>query len=84
MKNCNTNFNRFNGVVYINTSQARELLKEKFPLNSPPTLPTIIAWIRRYNFGYKLGGRWKINKEAFLEFLHGSSFTAKDGKDEGI
>ena len=59
----------FNTVVYIGTTEAKELIKDRFPLNSLPTLPTIITWIKKYNLGFKFGGRWKINKELFMEFL---------------
>jgi len=55
--------------VYINTLEARKMVKDKFLLNKAPSLPTIITWIKEYNLGYKFVGRWKIDKEKFMEFL---------------
>ena len=55
--------------VYIDTVEAREMVKEKFLLDKSPTLPTIISWIKEYDLGYKFVGRWKIDKEKFMKFL---------------
>lgn len=29
----------------------------------------IIEWIKRYGFGWKVAGRWKIDKNKFEQFL---------------
>ena len=36
------------------------------------TLPTIISWIKKYQFGKKIGGRWYLDEAKFIEFLKGN------------
>jgi hypothetical protein len=33
------------------------------------TLPTLIAWAKKNDFGRRIGHRWFIKKEAFIRFL---------------
>lgn len=30
---------------------------------------TVITWIKKYGFGLKIGGRWKVDKKKFERFL---------------
>jgi hypothetical protein len=54
-------------INWITTTEALKIAKE---IGHPITLPTIIAWIARYpNLGLKIGGRWKINKDALIFYL---------------
>jgi len=55
--------------VYINTSEARKMVKDRFLLKKAPSLPTILTWVKDYDLGYKFVGRWKIDKEKFIKFL---------------
>ena len=55
--------------VYLTTSEARKMVKDKFLSKSAPSLPTIITWAKQYNLGFKFVGRWKIDKEAMIKFL---------------
>jgi hypothetical protein len=54
-------------VKWITTTEAIKIAKETGHI---VTLPTMIAWIGRYpNLGLKIGGRWKINKDALIFYL---------------
>ena len=55
--------------VYLTTSEARKMVKDKFLLEKAPSLPTIITWVKQYDLGFKFVGRWKIDKEVFIKFL---------------
>lgn len=37
----------------------------------PITQPTISGWAVKFGFGRKIGGRWRIDRQKFIEFLHG-------------
>jgi len=58
----------------LNTEQAIRLIEEKEKLII--TLPTLLSWARTNKLGYKVGGRWRINRQALLVFL-------KRGKNVG-
>ena len=55
--------------VYIDTNEARDMVKNKMLNKERPSLPTIISWTKKHKLGFKLAGRWKIDKEKFIMFL---------------
>jgi hypothetical protein len=40
------------------------------------TPSTIIAWCQRYGIGRKVGGRWRVDREALAALLSGQSQVA--------
>jgi len=45
---------------------------------------TVLAWIEKYDLGFKLGGRWKIDLDAFKKFLkEGTHAEEKKEKLDG-
>ena len=53
----------------ISTNDAMELIFQAG--FGRPTRMTVITWIHRYRLGFKLGGRWKVNKTNLERFLKG-------------
>ena len=54
---------------YITTKEAIDLIKEISQRTITKT--TVYKWIRRYNIGYRMGGRWMINKKLLTKFIKG-------------
>jgi hypothetical protein len=57
---------------YISTRQARDILYSR---NIKATLPTLIAWCRKYKLGYMIGGRWQVDKANLIKFIEGRWIT---------
>ena len=62
----------------INTNKALKIAKD-YDLSC--TLPSLITWIEKYNLGYKVGGRWYIDKAKFKKFLSGEQDNENSGSD---
>lgn len=59
-------------IEYITPQQAQQLHKDKgYGYRS---IFTIISWIKLYNLGKKIGGRWQIDKSKFIEFLEKGTY----------
>ena len=54
-------------IQYILTKEAIQLYEECG--YGKTTRPTVITWCRVYGIGKKVGGRWKIDKTVYLDFL---------------
>jgi hypothetical protein len=54
---------------YINTQEALKRIGELRVYT--PSLPTLIEWIKKYDLGHKVGGRWRVNKEKLDKFMKG-------------
>ena len=52
----------------ITIAQAIELYNCKF--DNQLQRFTIINWFKKYNFGLKIGGRWHVKRDEFIEFLN--------------
>ena len=52
----------------ITISQATELYNSKF-CNKLQRF-TLINWFKKYNLGIKIGGRWHVKRDKFIEFLN--------------
>lgn len=58
-------------IEWIDTVEALEIFK-KHPLAKcryVPNRPTLIAWLSKYDLGYKYIGRWLVDKQKFINFL---------------
>ncbi len=55
-------------IKWISVTEALALAKM---VGHGVTRPTMITWIAKYpNLGKRIGGRWKINKDALIFYLH--------------
>lgn len=52
----------------ISPAQALEIAKAQ---GISVTYPTILKWVRDYGLGYRIGGRYTINREKFMKFIEG-------------
>ncbi|KKN56724.1 hypothetical protein LCGC14_0569530 [marine sediment metagenome] len=53
----------------------------------PITFVTIRTWVHKYNLGKKIGGRLRIDKTKYMEFLHGDNEwkeRAKNNQGSGV
>lgn len=61
----------------LTTREALVLLeKEGYKIS----LTTVITWVRINNLGYKMGGRWYLNKIKFLQFIAGKTKIKKEAE----
>ena len=51
----------------ISTTKAIKEIEREFGITI--SLPTMIAWIKKYDLGYKLEGRWICSKEKLNDFI---------------
>lgn len=51
---------------YIDTTTALQLV---FIKGFSISLPTLISWIRTYQIGKKVGGRWRVDRQKLIEML---------------
>uniref|UniRef100_A0A6M3IL97 Uncharacterized protein n=1 Tax=viral metagenome TaxID=1070528 RepID=A0A6M3IL97_9ZZZZ len=65
--------------VVITIKQAHEVAKE---LGFDRTIPTIIAWVKKYQLGYRVGGSWQVQTEKFISYLKGEEPAHVDSKKE--
>lgn len=52
----------------MGTQRAIEIIKD---YNIDVTLPTLISWIKEYELGRKIGGRWRVFEEDLHAHLRG-------------
>jgi len=53
---------------FITTPEALKIIRQIIGRDII-TLPTLIAWIKKYNLGRKIGSRWFINETTFIKYL---------------
>lgn len=40
----------------------------------------IVEWVKRYGLGVKVGGRWKVDKEKFINFLEKGTYEGDNNE----
>ncbi len=57
-------------IKYISTKEAFHMIENSWMKERyTPNLPTLIAWIKKYNLGFKFTGRWHIDKIKMENFI---------------
>lgn len=57
-----------NNEDWIDTNQGIQIIK-KYGVSCTRT--SLLAWIRKYHLGKKVGGRWYVDREQLYKFLKG-------------
>ena len=58
-------------IEWIDTNAALKLLRRSAIIKRrySPNRTTLIAWVTKYDLGYKFAGRFQINKDKFMYFI---------------
>lgn len=66
--------------VTVTPKEAIELAKEQ---GVGMTMPTLLSWVEKYHLGYKVGGRWRIQTQKFIDYLNGEARNATTATRRG-
>jgi len=58
-------------IEWIDTTEALEIFRSHVLAKRryTPNRPTLLAWLKKYDLGYKFAGRWEVDKQKFVDFL---------------
>ena len=54
----------------ITPKEAKDIAKRK---GIKVNLATVYVWIQKYDLGYKISGKWVVNKNLFMDFIEGGN-----------
>ena len=60
---------------FLSTAEAHIAIETE--LGDTISYPTLIDWIRKYEIGYKIGGRWRVDRIKLKSFLKGGNENKK-------